>query len=66
MSGAASGNNTTAKLQEHDKQPSVDPVKTSQPQQPNILEEDDEFEDFPVEGEPSLSPSSTLSCITLV
>jgi len=49
MSGAAAGSNSTAKLQE-DKQPSVDPAKTSQqPQQPGILEEDDEFEDFPVE-----------------
>lgn len=51
MSGAAAGGNTTAKLQE-DKKPEIDPAKTSQqPSQPNTLEEDDEFEDFPVEGE---------------
>ena len=51
MSGAAEGSNSTAKLQE-DKKPEIDPVKTSQqPSQPNILEEDDEFEDFPIEGE---------------
>jgi hypothetical protein len=53
MSGTSS--NPTAKLQE-DKKPEIDPAKTSQqPSQPNILEEDDEFEDFPVEGE--LHPS---------
>lgn len=51
MSGAAAGGNPTAKLQE-DRKPEIDPAKTSQPaSQPNILEEDDEFEDFPVEGE---------------
>jgi hypothetical protein len=55
MSGAAAGSNHTAKLQE-DKKPEADPTKTSQqPSQPNILEEDDEFEDFPVEGKPSRS-----------
>jgi hypothetical protein len=55
MSGAAAGSNPTAKLQD-DKKPEVDPAKTSQqPSQPNILEEDDEFEDFPVEGELSRS-----------
>jgi len=49
MSGAAAGSNATAKLQE-DKKPEIDPAKTSlPPSQPNILEEDDEFEDFPVE-----------------
>jgi len=49
MSGAAAGGNSTAKLQE-DKRAEVDPAKTSQqPSQPNTLEEDDEFEDFPVE-----------------
>jgi hypothetical protein len=51
MSGAAAGSNATAKLQE-DKKAEIDPAKTSQqPSQPNTLEEDDEFEDFPVEGE---------------
>jgi hypothetical protein len=51
MSGAAAGNNPTAKLQE-DKKAEIDPATTSQPSsQPNTLEEDDEFEDFPVEGE---------------
>ena len=51
MSGAAGSSNPTAKLQE-DKKPEIDPAKTSQqPSQPNLLEEDDEFEDFPVEGE---------------
>jgi hypothetical protein len=55
MSGAAASSNPTAKLQE-DKKSEVDPAKTSQPpSQPNILEEDDEFEDFPVEGELSRS-----------
>jgi len=48
MSGAAAGSNPTTKLQE-DKKPETDPTKTSQPPQPNTLEEDDEFEDFPVE-----------------
>jgi hypothetical protein len=47
MSDAAAGSNPTAKQQE-DKKPEIDPAKTSQP---NTLEEDDEFEDFPVEGE---------------
>src|SRR6266480_5621777 len=56
MSGAAAGSNPAAKPQE-DKKPEGDPAKTSQqqPLQPSILEEDDEFEDFPVEGE---SPQS--------
>ena len=37
-------------------QPKAEP--TQQPQQdqkPPVLEEDDEFEDFPVEGEPSIA-----------
>jgi hypothetical protein len=55
MSGATAGGNATAKSQE-DKKPEIDPAKTSlPPSQPNILEEDDEFEDFPVEGELSES-----------
>jgi len=49
MSGSTPSSTPTAKLSE-DKQPSIDPAKTSQPtSQANILEEDDEFEDFPVE-----------------
>jgi hypothetical protein len=49
MSGAAAGSNPTA---QEDKKPEIDQAKTSQqPSQPNTLEEDDEFEDFPVEGE---------------
>jgi hypothetical protein len=61
MSGAAAGGNSTAKLQE-DKKAEVDPAKTSQqPSQPNTLEEDDEFEDFPVEGElPTQNYSGSL------
>ena len=60
MSGAAAGSNPTAKLQE-DKKPEIDPAKTSQqPSQPNTLEEDDEFEDFPVEGEVHQNYSGSL------
>ena len=64
MSGAAGGSNPTAKLQE-DKKPEIDPAKTSQqPSQPNTLEEDDEFEDFPVEGElhPRIIPGHFVKC----
>ena len=58
MSGAATGSSQTTKLQ--DKKPSDEPPKDqqqSQSQAPALLEEDDEFEDFPVEG---LSIPSTL------
>ena len=64
MSGAAAGGNPTAKLQE-DKKAEIDPAKTSQqPSQPNTLEEDDEFEDFPVEGElqPRVIPGHFVKC----
>ena len=64
MSGAAAGSNPTAKLQE-DKKPEIDPAKTSQqPSQPNILEEDDEFEDFPVEGE-LFQPLKVSGCLVI-
>lgn len=45
----------TAKL-EPVKSNEVDPAKTSKPVEkaPALLEEDDEFEDFPVEGEHSM------------
>jgi hypothetical protein len=61
MSGAAAGGNPTAKLQE-DKKAEIDPAKT--PSQPNTLEEDDEFEDFPVEGElqPRIIPGHFVKC----
>ena len=48
MSGAAAGSSATAKMQET--KPESEPPKDQKPQQPTILEEDDEFEDFPVEG----------------
>ncbi|KAL9621946.1 MAG: hypothetical protein Q9160_003608 [Pyrenula sp. 1 TL-2023] len=47
MSGAATGAAETTKLQE--KKPEGEPPKEQQNQAPNLLEEDDEFEDFPVE-----------------
>jgi len=47
MSGAAAGGSSTAKLSE-DKKPQGEAQK-DQAQQPAMLEEDDEFEDFPVE-----------------
>jgi len=67
MSGAAAGSNPTAKLQE-DKKPEIDPAKTSQPSQPNTLEEDDEFEDFPVEGElhPRIIPGHFCQMFTVL
>ena len=50
MSGSAASSAPTTKLQES-KEPETDPAKTSQQlPQPGMLEEDDEFEDFPVEG----------------
>jgi 26 proteasome complex subunit DSS1 len=49
MSGAAASNSSTAKLGESKEQDKSQPL---QPQKPAAqLEEDDEFEDFPVEGE---------------
>ncbi|ERF75613.1 26S proteasome complex subunit sem-1 [Endocarpon pusillum Z07020] len=48
MSGAAQGSSTTAKLGE-DEKAGREPQKEQQTQQPALLEEDDEFEDFPVE-----------------
>ena len=51
MSGSAQGNTNTAK---HNEATVSDSKDTSQPLQPQKstaqLEEDDEFEDFPVEG----------------
>lgn len=48
----------TAKL-EPTKTNEADPAQASKPakQAPALLEEDDEFEDFPVEGEPPTSPA---------
>jgi len=57
MSGAAEGATTTAKLQEPAKagsEPAKDQPKASAP-----LEEDDEFEDFPVEG---MSSYRSIKC----
>lgn len=49
MSGAATGAAETAKLPE--KKTEGEPQNEPQNQIPAFLEEDDEFEDFPVEGE---------------
>jgi hypothetical protein len=49
MSGAAQGSGPAAKLGE-DKKAGGEAQKEQQTQQPALLEEDDEFEDFPVEG----------------
>lgn len=49
MSGAAQGSGSTSKLVD-DKKTQGEPQKDQQAQQPALLEEDDEFEDFPVEG----------------
>lgn len=56
MSGAATGAAETTKLQ--DKKPEGEPPKEQHNQAPNLLEEDDEFEDFPVEGQPTLKSVS--------
>jgi hypothetical protein len=53
MSGAAQGSATTAKPGD-DKKTGGEAQKEQQTQQPALLEEDDEFEDFPVEGQFSL------------
>lgn len=60
MSGAAAGSGTTAKLGDDKKTPG-EPTK-DQPAQapPALLEEDDEFEDFPVEGTFWISERSGL------
>lgn len=49
MSGAAQGSGATSKMGE-DKKAGGEAQKEHQNQQPALLEEDDEFEDFPVEG----------------
>ena len=63
MSGAAQGSSSTAKLTEPE-QPSVEQSQdTSKPVA--ALEEDDEFEDFPVEGTALIShvsPHDILGC----
>lgn len=50
MSGAASGSTATTKLGQDSKAEGGEVQKEQQSQQPALLEEDDEFEDFPVEG----------------
>jgi hypothetical protein len=50
MSGAAQGSGSTAKQGEDEKKAQGEPQKEQQAQQPALLEEDDEFEDFPIEG----------------
>jgi hypothetical protein len=50
MSGAAQGSATTVKLGD-DKKTGGESQKEQATQQPALLEEDDEFEDFPVEGQ---------------
>lgn len=64
MSGAAQGPGPTAKLQE-DKKPAGEPQKEQQTQQPALLEEDDEFEDFPVEGMPACRSEKIHTLITM-
>lgn len=49
MSGAAQGSGPTSKPGD-EKKNQAEPAKDQEPQQPALLEEDDEFEDFPVEG----------------
>ena len=49
MSGATQGPGTTSKLGD-DKKNQAESQKEQESQQPALLEEDDEFEDFPVEG----------------
>ncbi len=49
MSGTTQGSGAIAKLGE-DKKAEGEPPKEQNTQQPALLEEDDEFEDFPVEG----------------
>lgn len=50
MSGSSTGPSTTAKLQpENPSKPDPAAAATPQQQAPQLLEEDDEFEDFPVE-----------------
>ena len=61
MSGAAQGSASTAKLTAPDK-PSGEPaVDTSKPAA--ALEEDDEFEDFPVDGRLELFEAHGASMI---
>lgn len=58
MSDATQGSATTAKLGEDKKIGGGEAQKEQQTQQPALLEEDDEFEDFPVEGQfPLLRPA---------
>ena len=62
MSGSgANGGVPTSKLQDHNKQKTIDPAagasaSSTNPPPPAMLEEDDEFEDFPVEGASPISP----------
>jgi hypothetical protein len=49
MSGAGQSSVPTAKMGQ-DKKSEGEPQKEKQNQQPALLEEDDEFEDFPIEG----------------
>lgn len=49
MSGAATGSTSTAKLGQDKKAGGEAQKEQQQAQQPALLEEDDEFEDFPVE-----------------
>jgi len=59
MSGAAQGSNQTAKLQSKDAAAGGQPSKETQ-KPVAALEEDDEFEDFPVEG---WYPVSAIPCV---
>lgn len=57
MSGAAQGNNNLAKHGDATVSDSKDGSQPLQPQKPAAqLEEDDEFEDFPVEGTEQYDP----------
>lgn len=66
MSGASTSQNPdTAKQTTDDSTATPSALQQQQPKQPAQLEEDDEFEDFPVEGTTSLPirrpPFSSLS-----
>jgi hypothetical protein len=62
MSGTAQGSSATTKLGE-DKKAEGEKQKEQQAQQPALLEEDDEFEDFPVEGKVLLPSTAAYNSL---
>ena len=64
MSGAAQGSSSTAKMIEPEQQSSETAPDTSKPAA--ALEEDDEFEDFPVEGTVYLSLSRLIIYLVFI